>query len=108
MSDSQTSIIVFGTMDCDVANLHRFKSEAERVVTATRSEPGCLAYHIVLEDEARGRFLTVERWADAQALAEHMKTPHVAAFTKVCGPHIRAADVSVFDAAASRSLMSDT
>lgn len=105
MPDGNGSIIVCGTMSCDPAHVHDFKVQVEEVVIATRLELGCLAYHFVLESEEQARFVTIERWSDDAALHAHMGSPHIAAFIRACGPHIRASDIAVFDALGPRVLV---
>jgi quinol monooxygenase YgiN len=105
MSGTEGSIFVYGTMHCDPAQVHLFEAQADLVVAATRQEPGCLAYHFLLESEEAGRFVTIERWRDHAALQAHMGAAHIAAFIHACGPHIRGADTAVFDAGAPRPLI---
>jgi quinol monooxygenase YgiN len=40
-----------------------------------RREPGCLAYTLLEDQKQAGRFVTVEKWVDADALEAHMSSP---------------------------------
>lgn len=53
---------------------------ARRLATATRSEPGCLGYHIALDIERPSALRLVETWRNMDALRDHFATPHMAAF----------------------------
>ncbi len=73
-------------MSSEITILAHFRAKPETLaaldaalgalVTATRQEPGCLAYdlHVALDDPCR--FVLVERWRDAAALEAHFAQPH--------------------------------
>ena len=50
------------------------------VAAASRHEPGCLGYTVCTDPENPGRIVVFERWASADDLMEHFKTPHIATF----------------------------
>lgn len=57
----------------------------QAMVTATRAEDGCLLYAFAV-DVIDPDFLHItERWRDADALAAHGKSAHMAEFQKVIG-----------------------
>jgi quinol monooxygenase YgiN len=47
---------------------------------ATLAEPGCIAYRFGFATDDPDVVLVMEQWEDADALARHMATPHMAAF----------------------------
>lgn len=47
------------------------------VVAPTHAEVGCLRYAIHRGADDPSKFLVVERWASPEALAAHLKTPHI-------------------------------
>jgi quinol monooxygenase YgiN len=59
-----------------------YEKEVELALRAmlapTRAEAGCYQYTLSQEIEAPYRFVMTERWRNAQALDEHMATPHMA------------------------------
>ncbi|VWD51812.1 antibiotic biosynthesis monooxygenase [Burkholderia lata] len=66
----------------------------EHLAPVVRAEPGCLQYdlHPVVGDE--NRFVLIERWASADALAAHDVTPHMIA-NDARSPAFRAAPATV-------------
>jgi quinol monooxygenase YgiN len=61
------------------------------VVSATRAEEGCEDYGCYEDTQRPGRYVFVERWRDQAALDRHLATPHMAAWMKVAGPRLKAA-----------------
>lgn len=47
------------------------------LVTATRQEPGCELYDLVVNPEDPSTWLMLEKWTSRQAWEAHMRTPHV-------------------------------
>jgi quinol monooxygenase YgiN len=45
----------------------------------TRAEPGCLQYDLYQSPDTPHEFMRLERWASADALEAHKRTPHIAA-----------------------------
>ncbi len=45
----------------------------------TRAEPGCLQYDLYQSPQRKHEFMRLERWASAEALEAHKKSPHLAA-----------------------------
>lgn len=41
------------------------------------AEPGCMQYELFSDDADENRFVLVEKWASAQALAAHGNTAHM-------------------------------
>lgn len=61
------------------------------VVAPSRNEDGCLEYALYKDREAAGRFVFVECWTDADALAAHERTAHFLRLGEVLPPHIEGA-----------------
>ena len=51
---------------------------AEGIDTASQAEPGNFRYAFYLPADGSDEVLLVEKWRDAEALAEHGKQPHFA------------------------------
>jgi len=49
----------------------------EEVQAASRRDDGCLNYGYFEEIAEAGGFVAVEEWRDMDALAEHLRQPHV-------------------------------
>jgi quinol monooxygenase YgiN len=49
-------------------------------IPLTRSEPGCLAFHIHRDRADPNLFVIYEVWRDMDALRDHFKTPYVQQF----------------------------
>ena len=56
----------------------------------TRGEPGCLAWVLHECGETLGTFLTIESWADDDAIAAHMASAHVTAAAAKLAPLLAA------------------
>lgn len=56
---------------------HQQIAAFEKLAPLVRSEAGCIQYdlHAVVDDN--DRFMLIERWASAEALAAHEVTPHM-------------------------------
>ncbi len=50
----------------------------EGIDTASRAEAGNIRYDYYLPADGRDELLLVEKWKDAEAIAEHGKKPHFA------------------------------
>lgn len=66
------------------------------LIAATRAEPGCLRYDLLVAGGDPCAFLLLEAWASAQALAEHQQSPHIAAFRALAGPLLAGSVVDTF------------
>ena len=56
------------------------------LVSASRTEAGCLAYELFQRPDAPHVFQTVEQWTDQAAVDAHMGTPHIVAAIAAAGP----------------------
>ena len=62
------------------ANVERARPHMRTVLTATRSEKGCLLFAFGEDVLDPGLIRIVERWQDWPSLAAHDKAPHVVAW----------------------------
>lgn len=85
---------VVATIPVKPEHVEEIRGALTELATATRQEPGCLAYDLFESAAAPGVFVTVERWTDQAALDGHMQTPHVAAAFAAAGDAL-AGDVAI-------------
>jgi quinol monooxygenase YgiN len=71
-------IVVVGTFRLPVANLVAGRAVMARVITASRAEPGCIAYAYAEDVLEPGLLRVNEAWESRAALAAHFATPHMA------------------------------
>ena len=71
-------IVLNVTYKCVSGQRDRFlqKIITEGIDTASRGEAGNIRYDYYLPADGRDELLLVEKWRDADALAEHGKQPH--------------------------------
>jgi quinol monooxygenase YgiN len=53
------------------------RGRLEDMVAASRNEPGCVRYDLYTDVGQPLRFVSVEEWLDADALARHNRAPHL-------------------------------
>jgi quinol monooxygenase YgiN len=78
-------ILILGTVRLAPARLDAARGAMERMVAASRAEPGCIAYNYaqdVLEPEI---VHVIEKWSDREAVSFHFATPHMAEWRGVMG-----------------------
>ena len=73
-------IVVTGTIRLPAGGLARALPAMAAMVTASRAEPGCIAYAYAQDLFDPALIHVVERWRDRAALAAHFHTPHLAAW----------------------------
>ena len=73
-------ILIMGTFRMPPENLAAALPLAERVVTATRAEDGCVAYSYAQDLFDPGLIHVSEAWRDRAALAAHFKSAHMQAW----------------------------
>lgn len=78
-------LIIAGEIEIDPANHDAAVAAATRVQEATRQEAGCHAYVFSADLAQRGRFRIFEEWESAEAIAAHVRAPHMAEFQKAIG-----------------------
>jgi quinol monooxygenase YgiN len=73
-------IVAIGRVVTDDTNREEFLRIAQAGVTASRQDPGCIAYALSEDTADRNHFVFVEQWEDQAALDAHFATDHIAAF----------------------------
>jgi quinol monooxygenase YgiN len=85
------SIRVVARLVVQSQHIDAFKEGAMGAIAPTRKEPGCRSYTLLQNNADPTDFTFVEEWDSADALAAHMKTPHIGAFLGKCGPMLAGA-----------------
>jgi quinol monooxygenase YgiN len=70
-------ILIMGTFRMPPENVAAALPMAERVVTATRAEDGCIAYSYAQDLFDPGLIHVSEKWRDRAALSAHAKSAHM-------------------------------
>ncbi len=78
-------LIVSGSLTFDPPDRDAAVELIAAVTEATRAEEGNLTYGMYEDTQERGSFQIYEEWADDDALALHMATPHMAEFLAAAG-----------------------
>ena len=78
-------ILVLGTVKLAREKLDGAKAAMERMVTASRAEPGCIAYGYAQDVLDPETIHVIEKWQDRAALQAHFTTPHMADWRRVMG-----------------------
>jgi len=71
-------IVVTDSFRLPVGNLAEARPAMERVIAASREEPGCLAYSYAEDILEPGLFRISEAWVNGEVLAAHFQAPHMA------------------------------
>jgi len=71
------TIVVVGQFRLPPENVSLAHAAMERVVVATRSEDGCIAYSYAEDMIEPGLIRITEVWSSRAALAAHFETPHM-------------------------------
>jgi quinol monooxygenase YgiN len=70
-------VVVLGEFRLPLESLAAGREAMARVVEATRSEAGCLAYSYAEDVLEPGLFRVSEQWESSDALAAHFEAPHM-------------------------------
>lgn len=70
-------VIVIGTFRLPPERLTQARPAMEQVISASRAEPGCIAYAYAEDVSELGLFRVSEAWESREALAAHFETPHM-------------------------------
>ncbi len=93
-------LVIMGRAETDPATLPELRAALAEMMAATRTEAGCLAYSLSVEDEGgpdRPAVIAIgERWADIDSLRAHLAAPHMAAFNRRAAGRIRNLDVKLY------------
>lgn len=75
------------------------------VQSASRQDEGCLHYGYYSEVADADAMVAVEEWRDSEALAAHLRTPHVASLVEALGDHLAGApDIAAHEVSSSGAL----
>src|SRR5687768_15858146 len=78
-------ILVLGTVKLAPDKLAGAREGMAKMVTASRAEPGCIAYAYAQDVLDPETIHIVEKWRDRDALKAHFATPHMAEWRGVMG-----------------------
>ncbi len=93
------TIIVHATISTNPGTVDAMKSAIAELERITRTESGCIDYVMSTAINDPDTVRITEHWQSAQALKEHLATPHVAAFSTAMQKHPpKAMDVKMFEA----------
>jgi len=91
-------IMVLGTVKLAPEKLDDARPAMEKMVAASRAEPGCIAYSYAQDVLDPETIHVVEKWRDRQALTEHFGTAHMAEWRGVMGSlGLSGRDLRVFE-----------
>ncbi|MEI6641873.1 MAG: putative quinol monooxygenase [Novosphingobium sp.] len=91
-------IIVMGKLRIDAEAIEAALPAARKVVAATQSEDGCIQYDYSRDISDPEIFHITERWTSREALAAHLKTPHVAEWIAVLsGMTMKERNIRIYD-----------
>jgi quinol monooxygenase YgiN len=99
-------IIVEGWVRVAPSDIERFLPHVQAMVSATRAEPGCIAYAFARDVTEPDLLRISEQWQDEAALHAHFQAPHMTAFNQaLAGVSIIAASVNAHSAQHLRTLV---
>jgi quinol monooxygenase YgiN len=68
-------LFIIATMTAKPGHADALRDLLLQATDAFRQEDGCLAYSLLEDRKAAGRFMTYETWRDEAALKAHMTSP---------------------------------
>jgi len=71
-------LLVIGTVRLPPDRLEQAKPVMQRMISASRAEPGCLGYFYAQDVLDAGLIHVLEAWSDRAALEAHFKSAHIA------------------------------
>ncbi len=80
MAESREAVRVFARARLHLEARAAFLRAVPAFVAATRAEPGCLAYDLLVSATDPLSVATVEHWADRDAMLAHLDAPHTRNF----------------------------
>jgi quinol monooxygenase YgiN len=79
VSEEQIPVVLVAAFEATPETWGELRGRLEDMVERSRAEPGCVRYDLHADVGEPRRFVFVEEWADADALAAHNKAPHLQA-----------------------------
>lgn len=70
------TLVVVATITAQPGHEAAVEAALRQVVPHSREEAGCLRYELHSDNAQPGRFVMLEEWAGAEALALHESLPH--------------------------------
>ena len=74
---SQPLLTVVAEMTAQAGKEDALREALLACIEPTRAEAGCVEYFLHESTGAVGHFIFYENWVSAEALEEHLKTPHL-------------------------------
>ncbi|MBZ9848704.1 antibiotic biosynthesis monooxygenase [Mesorhizobium sp. CA14] len=71
-------LLIIGTVRLPPGKLEQAKPVMQRMILASRAEPGCLGYSYAQDVLDAGLIHVSEAWSDRGALEAHFKSAHIA------------------------------
>ncbi len=71
-------LLIIGTVRVPPDGLEQAKPAMQRMISASRAEPGCLGYSYAQDVLDAGLIHVSEAWRDRAALEAHFKSAHIA------------------------------
>lgn len=91
-------IVILARFALEAGDLERAKALARALAAATNNEPGCLQYAVASDISDPCTLRLSEWWQDAEALAAHFGTAHMAAFRQgLRGMRVEGVEVKRFE-----------
>jgi len=99
------SIVIAGTFRVPPDNLERFRPHMQKMLAASRAEPGCITYSYAVDVAEPGLIRVFEAWRDQASIDAHMLAPHMAEW-RAAWPAVGAGErnLSLYEVAAERAL----
>lgn len=92
-------IIVTGRVVVKEGALQKLRPAMEAMISASRAEPGCIAYSYGPDLADPNVFLVLEKWESREALKAHLETPHLKSWrAALAGAGLVARDLVAGDA----------
>lgn len=82
----KNQMTVIATLHAQAGKEEALLARLQQMVEETRKEAGCLRYDLQRAADDPAEFVFVEYWRDAQALAEHDASAHMAALGRDLPP----------------------
>ena len=98
-------LIVMGVIEFEDGGVEQAREAIDTMEQETRQEEGCLVYTFSQEITSPNTLRISEQWASMEALAVHLKTPHMANFGAAMGRiGLKSMDVKLYEIAGEREL----
>ena|SRR5438270_14100153 len=75
-------IVVVGRVKTDGERRDALLRIGQKVVVASRRDPGCVSYRLYEDTEHPNEFVFIEEWESEAALQSHFATSHIAEFMR--------------------------